>query len=457
MESMVPWNGKGEGKGRGRRPPRGTGSPPGSGSGLAAEPEGAVADWKKADVALRRIAKKRAALDAEELVWLLRARRARVHRHLGYGTFLEYMERVLGYTPKAASERLRVAGALEEMPEMTAALMESRLPFSAVRELTRVATPETEEEWIKAAQGRTLREIEPMVAGRRRGALPETPPDPALIQHKLFLEVSAETKALMREVFRLVRQEAGCHLTDDEVLAQIARAVLGGSDRKGRASYQIALTVCPRCDQAAMLGGGDAVDVDAAVLERARCDALSVGRVDGDEPQRSSQSIPPRTRRMVVLRDRGRCVVPGCRSARYLDVHHLYFRSEGGDHRPQNLALLCRAHHDRIHAGLLIAIGPAPDLAFFHADGRPYGDQPPWETPPEPSPEPPTMCAERHRPTWGPALSRAGGAPVARVTRASEARTPTRRRSARPTVCSGAPPPPSRRGGRYRPRSPGRE
>jgi hypothetical protein len=290
---------------------------------------------------------------------------------------------------------LRVAGALEELPEMAAALDEARLPFSAVRELTRVATPATEAAWIQAATGRAMREIEPMVAGRRPGDLPETPPDPELIRHKLFLEVSAETFALARETFRLLRRQAGEYLSDDEVVAQMCRSVLGGPVEAGRASYQIALAVCPDCDKAQVQGGGDAVAVPATVLERARCDAQHLGRVDTDKPSRAKQDPPPAARRAVMLRDRGRCVVPGCRAARYLDVHHLRFRANGGDNRLSNLAVLCGAHHDQVHAGRLIIDGEAPHLEFFHADGRRYGWLPRWPWPERP------MCAEAARPTWG--------------------------------------------------------
>ena len=37
-------------------------------------------------------------------------------------------------------------------------------------------------------------------------------------------------------------------------------------------------------------------------------------------------------RRSVMHRDGGRCVVPGCRDAVFVDVHHLVLRSEGGEH-----------------------------------------------------------------------------------------------------------------------------
>ena len=42
-----------------------------------------------------------------------------------------------------------------------------------MRELTRVATPETELQWLAAARGRKVRKIERLVSGVPRGARPE--------------------------------------------------------------------------------------------------------------------------------------------------------------------------------------------------------------------------------------------------------------------------------------------
>jgi hypothetical protein len=79
-------------------------------------------------------------------------------------------------------------------------------------------------------------------------------------------------------------------------------------------------------------------------------------------------------RRLVLRRDRGRCVVPGCSCATFLDVHHLDPREEGGDHDPDRLATMCGAHHNAVHEGRLVVEGNASErLEFFHADGTPYG------------------------------------------------------------------------------------
>src|SRR3954466_1988033 len=109
--------------------------------------ESADGGWRALDQKLRGIAKRRAALDAEEAALLREAERIEIWHELGYVSIADYLERVLGYGPKAGQDRLRVARALADLPELTEALSCGELPFTALRELTRVAVPRTEREW----------------------------------------------------------------------------------------------------------------------------------------------------------------------------------------------------------------------------------------------------------------------------------------------------------------------
>ena len=53
-------------------------------------------DWMRAHTALTRLARERGAADAEEGRWLLLAWRSGAHVFLGFGSFAEYVERLLG-------------------------------------------------------------------------------------------------------------------------------------------------------------------------------------------------------------------------------------------------------------------------------------------------------------------------------------------------------------------------
>jgi hypothetical protein len=80
-------------------------------------------------------------------------------------------------------------------------------------------------------------------------------------------------------------------------------------------------------------------------------------------------------RREVMRRDCGCCVVPGCRNRLFVDVHHIDLRSEGGDHDPDGLVVLCSAHHRAVHRGRLSIEGRvSTGLVFRQADGQVYGE-----------------------------------------------------------------------------------
>jgi hypothetical protein len=326
-------------------------------------------DWQRAHQALLRIAKERAALDREEGRWLLVAYRERTHVRLGFGSFVEYVERLLGHGPRTTLDRLRVAEALETLPALDAALETNQLGWSAVRELTRVATPETESDWIAVAAGRTVRDIEHMVSGRQPGDRPTDAPKAEARRHRLTFDVSADTLATFREAVARLRQCSDDRLDDDALLLLMARQVLGGPGDEGRASYQVALGVCERCGAGEQQAKGESIAVDREVVEMARCDAQHV-----KPGTRATQTIPPAVRRQVLRRHHGCCAVPGCRNAVFVDLHHVEPRADGDTHDPDKLVVLCSAHHRALHRGQLVIDGSASaGFTFQHADGSAYG------------------------------------------------------------------------------------
>ena len=329
------------------------------------QPHDTQPDWQSVDRALRTIARRRAALDADEARWLREAEALQIWRPLGMVSALDYMERVLGYGPRSAQERLRVARALGALPHLTTALALGGLPFSAVRELTRVATPATEAAWCEAATGKNLRQIEELVADHRPGDRPDDPGDPEARTHVVRFELSAETFALLRQARAVLDDEHGSHLPDDQFVAALCGAVLDGAsaaEPTGRAKFQIAVTVCERCRQGWQDGAGAKIAIDATAVERATCDAQHIGSIDGAAPERAHQDIPPSVARLVWRRDGGRCRVPGCRSARGLEIHHLVHRIDGGSHDASNLVLACSSCHQAHHAGALTITGTADQL-----------------------------------------------------------------------------------------------
>src|SRR5512143_2734828 len=134
------------------------------------------ASHREIDRALRRIAKVRCGIDAEEARWLRRADEQKVWPKLGYVHAPEYLEDVFGYAPRTAQERMRVAHDLGSLPQIEAALEDGTVSWSVARELTRVATAETEARWLAAASNKNLRQVERLVAGHDKGSDPRVVP-----------------------------------------------------------------------------------------------------------------------------------------------------------------------------------------------------------------------------------------------------------------------------------------
>ena len=72
--------------------------------------------------------------------------------------------------------------------------------------------------------------------------------------------------------------------------------------------------------------------------------------------------MPRKTvQRRVVERDKGFCLAPGC-SRVDPQVHHVIWRSQGGENEQPNLLSVCPAHHlHGIHDGWIRVSGKAPD------------------------------------------------------------------------------------------------
>ncbi len=383
--------------------------------------------WQTIDLTLLGLAARAGDLDAEIGRWLVAASREGVHRHFGFASFAEYVERRLGFDARTTRERLRVARALEELPEVRRLLTSGERSWSAVREITRVATPENESTWVARTERMTVRQIERLVAGRKPGDDPTDAKDPLLTTRRVVFELEAEPYTEWREAAEGVRRMIGPGASDKEVFRAMCEIALGRRD-EAKPGYQVSLAVCMRCDRTWRQSGPDAIEVPSSVGERAACDAEVVGFTCVDEgiaepcaePTDATHTGPSpdgpthlgpipeaiaellrtegarglvravsaycglelrglttATRKRITLRDKHRCSVPGCPNFRFVDVHHLRPRAMGGKHDDDQLTSLCSQHHDAVHDSRLAIEGkPSTGLRFFDARGELYGSRP---------------------------------------------------------------------------------
>ncbi|CAN5858473.1 hypothetical protein BH11MYX3_BH11MYX3_27490 [soil metagenome] len=316
--------------------------------------------WQELHAALKNIGVKRARLDAKELDLLFEAEEMGLFRRLGYPTMQAYMVAELECSRHTANEKLRVARELLELPAMSEELRAGRIGWTKVRELTRVATPETEDDWLDAIEGKDSTQVQQMVQGFKKGSRPGDRPDPNLVEEWCGLKLPGPIAALWRQVRIHLDNEAGRHLTDAELGEQLCKNTLIPVPTEGkptRPPFQLAHTTCDGCKRAWQVGAGVTNEIRAAQLERVLCDSVLVGHLESEVPEAAQWSIPAPTRRKVEIRDRFACTFPGCTSKRHLEAHHVRPRAAGGGNLVWNLTLLCdlcRTRHKPHYAAYVI-------------------------------------------------------------------------------------------------------
>jgi hypothetical protein len=340
------------------------------------------------DLMLRR--KERQAATAKLLAseYLLDLTERRLFRQLGYSSVMHYGTQALGLNPSDVWDRLRVARALRDLPAVAAALREGRVSWSKVREIIRVATPATEQEWIARAGQLSCRELEAAVAAASPVAEKRSEATRLVCRFvdertvRVTVELTPEHFALLDQAIGTIRKELG---TEDaaDVIELIARAYLARvGEEQPALKQQIVLHRCRECRQewretskgrvptrAAQTEPTEVVEVDDPEEEQELEQSSHVGTHAGATQSRY-------VRRSVVekvrWRDEGRCPVPGCLNGRWSQLHHVRFFSRGGSHRTRNLLTLCTQHHRQVHDGhIVLRAGDAEGHSFTVKRGRP--------------------------------------------------------------------------------------
>jgi len=315
----------------------------------------------------------------------------------GHRTPAHWLSFVTSVDLGTCREYIRVARALEALPETGAAMARGTLSYSKVRALTRVARPETEADLLPLAEGVTVAVLERTVrAWRKTDRLTEAEQERVRRESRTFSifpdgdgmdelrgrlpcdggavvkrAIEAASDALYRAEERVPlspeesAREAAKRRADALVLvAERALAAGFGSDDPRTLSgtraerYQVMLHVGPETlaedGEPGMSELEDGSRVSAETARRVCCDASVVRATRGPDGEvldvgRKTRTIPPALRRALEVRDRG-CRFPGC-GLRFTDGHHVIHWADGGETNPRNLLLLCDFHHTLVHEG----------------------------------------------------------------------------------------------------------
>jgi hypothetical protein len=287
------------------------------------------------------------ALDAFDLA---KCKRLELFRLLGYSSITAYAYAVNGFGSSKTSALIKIAEACEELPKTRKAFLAGQLDWCAAAEIVKKATPADEAEWLEKAKRLTVQELKAEIQEK----------DPV---YRRLLELSLEELAWVEDLVAAIRKELGPVALGKAVAEACRRMLEGSSAAPGGPSFRVVINRCGECGEATRETSEGAVPVSSEDLELAYCDAEVLDIRNG--PANVTRTAPPKIKNFVLGRNKGRCVVPGCRN-RADHFHHEDGWQKG--HDPSRCFGLCGAHHRDRHKGRLRVEGRMPDLRFYLAD-----------------------------------------------------------------------------------------
>ncbi|MHC9542052.1 MAG: HNH endonuclease [Vulcanimicrobiota bacterium] len=104
--------------------------------------------------------------------WIVEMDERKLYKDFGCSNVFQYASRYLSLSEHTIAELLRTGKALAQLPLISEAFEKGQISSSHVREISRVATEETDQFWRDTARGKTVREVEKLVAFTPKGGLP---------------------------------------------------------------------------------------------------------------------------------------------------------------------------------------------------------------------------------------------------------------------------------------------
>jgi hypothetical protein len=225
------------------------------------------------------------------LILLLAIRRGEYFRTLGFNSIHLYSERYFQYEHTATYKCLEVAEALERLPRITEAFDRGQIGWSILMEIVSVASPRSEEAWLRFVRGKTVRqvsrEVKNAAAKDRDRPRKRTYGLPGLSVTANFKFAPEEhaivEKALGKVALETGRSLGGKGLTPQEALVFLAKRTLetGLPGEDGRVElksspFTILYIVCPECRTAYISTRDGPVEIPMEVVERVEADARKV-------------------------------------------------------------------------------------------------------------------------------------------------------------------------------------
>lgn len=236
----------------------------------------------------------------------------RGYRKIGFRSLYEYATSALKLSESVAYTLITLARKSREIPELKTKIEAQAIPITQARLIAPILNQSNQDEWIAKAETLSKRALEKEIKKTfPEKCVRETSRYVSENRIELKLGVNEGLMEKLKRIQDLVSQSTGQAATLEEALDQMAELFLAKKDP----------------------------------VQKAR---------------RATKHVPERVLKGAALRheinqrDGGQCTFSDsagkrCEERRWLDVHHIKPRGHGGQDVLENLATLCRAHHQILH------------------------------------------------------------------------------------------------------------
>ncbi len=227
----------------------------------------------------------------------------RVFEKFGFAHLTPYCVRKLGLSEEVAACFVRVARKSVAIPELKEALEDGRLTMTKAKTIAPVLNAANQEIWIEKASRLSKEKLERAIASAvPQPSKPEKAKPVSAERTRVEFELGNADMEMQNRAQDLVSQSLGRPATLADTQAELLKLYL---------KYK-------------------------------------------DPLQKADRSRERSIEQKVHARDRGECQAKlpdgtKCRATRWIHLHHLKPKSEGGPHTAENLLTLCASHHRQWH------------------------------------------------------------------------------------------------------------
>ena len=283
----------------------------------------------------------------------------RLYLREGCSSLFTYCTHVLQLAEGAAYNRIEAARAARRFPDVLDALTSGRITLTTIRLLAPHLTDDNHRELIAAAERKSKRDVELLIA-----TINPRPLAPTILRRAARAEVSERATANILEAQPATQsarpapvpqpgveaKPPASRTSDLSVLSvdyyKLQVTISRGTHDKLRRAQDLLRHTNPTGDLAVLLDR--AVTLLLTDLERRRCASTPAPRAPATEGG-TGRHIPATVKREVWQRDQGRCAFIGtsgrCRETAFLEFHHVEPFAEGGLATVENIQLRCKAHN----------------------------------------------------------------------------------------------------------------